>query len=52
MFFLDLPIKPYLRPKKSAVGAAVRAPKKVPAERIETIIDDCEDVIAGRPSTV
>lgn len=45
-------INPYLRPKKSAVGAAVRAPKKVPAERIETIIDDCEDVIAGRPSTV
>jgi hypothetical protein len=49
---VHVPIKPYLRPKKSAVGAAVRAPKKVPAERIETIMDDCEEVIAGAPSTV
>lgn len=52
MCLIHPPINPYLLPKKSAVGAAVRAPKKVPAERIETIMDDWDEVIAGRPSTV
>jgi hypothetical protein len=30
-------MRPYFRPRISAVGAARRAPRKVPAERIETI---------------
>lgn len=38
------------RPTKSATGAAPRAPKKVPAERMETIVADCEAVIVNCPS--
>ena len=38
------------RPKKSAIGAAKRAPKKVPAESRETIMEDWEEVTSGRPS--
>lgn len=42
-------IRPRRRPKKSPAGAAVRAPKKVPAESSETISEDCEAVMAGFP---
>jgi hypothetical protein len=42
-------IKPIRRPIASATGAAVRAPKKVPAERIETIVADCDAVTSRWP---
>lgn len=42
--------KPSRRPTKSATGAAVNAPKKVPADRIDTISDCCSDVISGKLS--
>ena len=36
-------MRPYLLPKKSAVGAAVRAPKKVPADcDIVSYVHICE----------
>lgn len=38
------------RPIRSAIKAAASAPKKVPAERIETISDCCDAVIMGVPS--
>lgn len=41
-------IIPHRRPTVSAIGAAPRAPKKVPAERRETIIDDSEEVTSGK----
>lgn len=34
----------------SPMGAADRAPKKVPAERIDTMADDWLDVMFGLPS--
>ena len=37
---------PHRRPRLSASGAASRAPKKVPAERIETMRDSCGAVTA------
>ena len=37
---------PIRRPARSAMGAAMRAPKIVPTERKETTIDFCEVVIA------
>ena len=37
---------PHRRPRISAEGAASRAPKKVPAERIETISESCSAVIS------
>jgi hypothetical protein len=40
-------IRDQRRPIRSAIIAAPRAPKKVPAERIETISEVWEDVIAG-----
>lgn len=42
-------IKPMRRPMASATGAAVSAPKKVPAERIETIVADCDAVTSRWP---
>jgi tetrahydromethanopterin S-methyltransferase subunit F len=42
-------IKPSRRPIASATGAAVSAPKKVPAERIDTIVEDCEAVMLRSP---
>lgn len=41
----QLLMMPHRRPKLSATGAAKRAPKKVPAERIETMRDSCEAVM-------
>jgi hypothetical protein len=41
-------IKPHLRPRISPIGAALRAPKKVPAERMETIVDFWVEVMLGR----
>jgi hypothetical protein len=35
-------IRAHRRPRRSASGALVKAPRKVPAERIETITDCCE----------
>ena len=62
MHLIHVPINPYLLPKKSAVGAAVRAPKNVPADydlisyaRMECLPDlagDRRDVFVnecGRP---
>jgi hypothetical protein len=40
-------ISPRLLPMKSASGAAARAPKNVPADKMETIKDDCPAVISG-----
>ena len=37
-------IRPKRRPAQSARGAAPRAPKKVPADRMETIVADCDAV--------
>jgi len=37
------------RPSRSAMTAAPRAPKKVPADRIETIWDDWLDVTSRSP---
>lgn len=42
-------IRPHRRPKKSPVGAAVKAPQKVPADSKDTIKDDCDAVMAGSP---
>jgi len=42
-------IRPNRRPKISATGAALRAPKNVPADRIETIVADCEAVMLRLP---
>ena len=38
-------IKPQRRPSRSPKGAAVKAPKKVPAERIDTISESWDAVI-------
>ena len=38
---------PHRRPRLSANGAASRAPKNVPAERIETINDSCSAVMVA-----
>jgi hypothetical protein len=43
---------PIRRPKKSATGAAVKAPRKVPRERIETIRDSSPGEMAGSPSSL
>lgn len=43
-------IHTHLRPRMSAVGAPKRAPKKVPADRIETTRDSVEEVIPYVPS--
>jgi hypothetical protein len=37
-------MRPKRRPIASATGAAVRAPKKVPADKMETMVADCEAV--------
>lgn len=42
-------IKPSRRPIISATGAAVSAPKNVPADRIDTIREDCEVVMFRLP---
>jgi hypothetical protein len=39
----------YCRPIRSATGAAVRAPKNVPVDKIETIVADCEAVMLRLP---
>jgi hypothetical protein len=44
-----LTISASLLPRKSARGAAARAPKKVPADKIDTIREYCAAVISGRP---
>jgi hypothetical protein len=36
-------------PRKSARGAAAKAPKNVPADKMETIREYCAAVISGRP---
>lgn len=41
-------IKPHRRPTISPIGAALRAPKKVPAERMDTIVDFWVEVMLGR----
>ena len=41
----------HLLPRKSAVGAAKRAPKKVPAGKMETTRDCSDEVIAHIPVT-
>lgn len=38
-------MRPKRRPMKSAVGAALREPKKVPAERMETTADCWDEVM-------
>lgn len=38
-------MRPILRPSKSPNGAAVRAPKKVPADKIETMSESWEAVM-------
>lgn len=43
---------PMRRPKKSATGAAVKAPRKVPRDRIETIKDSSLGSMAGSPSSL
>jgi hypothetical protein len=42
------------RPSQSAMSPAIRAPKKVPAERIEVMRDLCEEVrvVASGPSII
>lgn len=40
-------IKPHLRPRISPIGAALRAPKKVPAERMDTIVDFWVEVMSA-----
>lgn len=42
-------IKAIRRPIKSPRGAANKAPKKVPADRMDTIREDWADVMSGRP---
>ncbi|KAK0935416.1 hypothetical protein LTS01_026164, partial [Friedmanniomyces endolithicus] len=42
-------IKPSLRPTESANGAASSAPKKVPADRMDTMSDSWDPVISSRP---
>ena len=37
-------MRPKRRPAQSARGAAPRAPKKVPADNMETIVADCDAV--------
>lgn len=37
-------IKPHLRPRISPRGPAKRAPKKVPADKMETTKEDVEEV--------
>ena len=44
-------IRPIRRPSRSPTGAEVREPKKVPAERRETICDCWEVEMALLPST-
>lgn len=44
-------MRDFLRPILSPIGAASRAPKKVPALSIDTISDDCVGVMASRPSS-
>ena len=39
----------HLLPRKSAVGAAKRAPKKVPADKMETTRDGWDEVMAHTP---
>ena len=39
----------HLLPRKSAAGAAERAPTKVPADRIETMRDCWDEVMAHTP---
>lgn len=43
-------IMPHRRPKRSPIGDAPSAPKKVPADRSDTIVDFCVDVMFGKPS--
>lgn len=43
-------INPHLRPMKSPMGAAPRAPKKVPADKIDTMAEDWLEVIVRLPS--
>lgn len=42
-------IKAGRRPKKSASKGEARAPKKVPADRIDTMADSCEVVMSRSP---
>lgn len=42
-------MRPHRRPILSAAGAAKSAPKKVPAERMETIKDFWPAVMSGSP---
>ena len=39
----------HLLPRKSAVGAAKRAPQKVPADKVDTTRDCWDDVMAHTP---
>jgi len=39
----------HLLPRKSAVGAAKRAPQKVPADKVETTRDCWDDVMVQAP---
>jgi hypothetical protein len=41
-----------LLPKKSATGAAVKAPRNVPKDRMETINDSSPGSMAGSPSSL
>ena len=43
-------MRPQRRPMASATGAAVRAPKNVPADRIETIMADWDAVMSRLPA--
>lgn len=42
-------MRAHRRPRRSANGAADKAPKKVPAERMETMVDDWVEVISNWP---
>ena len=44
-------MRAFRRPILSPIGAASRAPKKVPALSIDTISDDCVGVMVSRPSS-
>lgn len=46
-----LAIIPSRRPRRSAIGAAAKAPKKVPAESRETMVDDWLGVTSRLPSS-
>jgi hypothetical protein len=45
-------MRPILRPRLSASRGEARAPKKVPADRMETMADSCEGETSGLPSVL